>query len=50
MSRVARLMRFSRIQGIPQKPRWGKEPSRQRPVGIQNHLKRDFQADAPNTK
>lgn len=50
LNRVARLMQINGIQGIPQKRRWGKKVSGQRPVGIQNHLQRDFQADAPNTK
>jgi putative transposase len=50
LNRVARLMRVNDLRGIPQKRRWGKKPSGQRPAGIQNHLQRDFQADAPNTK
>ena len=50
LNRVARLMQANDLQGIPQKRRWGKKPSGQRPDGIQNHLERDFQADTPNTK
>jgi putative transposase len=50
LNRVARLMRVNGIQGIPQKRRWGKKPSGQRPLGIQNHLQRDFCASEPNTK
>ena len=50
LNRVARLMRVNGIQGIPQKRRWGKKPSGQRPFGIQNHLQRDFKACEPNTK
>ena len=38
------------IQGIPQKKRWGKKTSGNRPSGIQNHLQRDFHAGEPNTK
>jgi len=50
LNRVARLMQINGIQGIPQKRRWGRKPSGQRPTGIQNHLQRDFKADAPNNK
>ena len=49
-NRVARLMRANDIQGIPQRKRWRKKPSGERPTGIQNHLARDFQASEPNTK
>ena len=49
-NRVARLMRDNGIQGIPQRKRWRKKTSGQRPVGIRNHLARDFQASEPNTK
>lgn len=48
--RVARLMRNQGLQGIPQRKRRRKAPSRQRPAGIQNHLRRDFAAETPNTK
>ena len=50
LNRIARLMRVNDIQGIPQKRRWGKNLSGQRPDGIRNHLERNFQADTPNTK
>ncbi|MEW8203913.1 MAG: IS3 family transposase [Candidatus Thiodiazotropha endolucinida] len=50
LNRVARLMNVNDIQGIPQKRRWRKKASTNRPEGIQNHLARDFNADAPNTK
>jgi len=43
-------MRFHRPQGVPQKKRWKKKASEKRPVGIANHLARDFRADLPNTK
>jgi len=49
-NRVARLMQRSGIQGIPQRRRWKKKASGQRPVGVENHLDRDFKADEPNTK
>jgi len=50
LNRVARLMQINGIQGIPQKKRWGKKTSGDRPSGIQNHLQRDFHASEPNTK
>ena len=49
-NRVARLMRSKGLQGIPQKRRWRKKASNSRPVGIDNHLERDFTAAAPNQK
>lgn len=49
-NRVARLMKISNLQGIPQKKRWKKKASEQRPMGIVNHLARDFRAALPNTK
>ena len=49
-NRVARLMRGAGLQGIPQRRRWRKKPSSQRPAGVQNHLERDFVAGEPNTK
>jgi len=49
-NRVARLMKANNLQGIPQKKRWKKKASSQRPFGISNHLERDFNADSPNTK
>lgn len=48
--RVARLMQRSGIQGIPQRRRWKKKASSQRPLGVENHIARDFKADEPNTK
>ena len=48
--RVARLMRRSGLQGIPQRRRWKKRSPGQRPVDVQNHMARDFTAEAPNTK
>jgi len=50
INRVARLMRVNRIQGIPQKKRWRRKGATHRPVGIQNHLQRDFNANEANTK
>ena len=49
-NRVARLMQINNIKGIPQKKRWRKKTSEQRPMGIINHLARDFRANLPNTK
>jgi putative transposase len=49
-NRVARLMRAHRLQGIPQRKRWHKKPSSQRPAGVRNHLERDFAAAEANTK
>lgn len=48
--RVARLMRKMALQGIPQRTRWRKKPSTQRPDGVLNHLERDFEAEAHNLK
>lgn len=50
LNRVARLMRINKIQGIPQKKRWRKKGADVRPVGVANHLARDFRAHEPNTK
>jgi putative transposase len=50
LNRVARLMRIEGIQGIPQKRRWRKKPSGQRPDDVVNHLERDFVADGHNVK
>lgn len=50
INRVARLMRVNGIQGIPQKKRWRRKGATHRPVGIKNHLQRDFNADEANTK
>jgi len=49
-NRVARLMHKQGLKGIPQKKRWQKRSSEKRPVGIDNHLARDFRAEKPNTK
>ena len=49
-NRVARLMHINKLQGVPQKTRWRKKASGSRPVGIQNHLARDFSASEPNTR
>ena len=49
-NRVARLMRLHGLQGIPQKRRWKKKAVGQRPVGVENHLQRNFHADEHNTK
>ena len=49
-NRITRLMRLNDIQGIPRKRRWNKKASGSRPIGIINHLDRDFKADEPNTK
>lgn len=49
-NRVARLMHKQGLRGIPQKKRWQKKASEKRPVGIANHLARDFRARLPNTK
>lgn len=50
LNRVARLMRICGLQGIPQRRRWRKKPSGQRPAAIDNHLARDFTASEPNSK
>ena len=50
LNRVARLMQHNGLQGIPQKRQWKKKTSGERPVGIKNHLKREFDAEQPNTK
>ena len=49
-NRVARLMQKNQIQGVPQKKRWRKKTSTPRPVGIQNHLAREFRASEPNRR
>ena len=50
LNRVARLMRGSRLQGIPQKRRWRRKSADSRPAGVENRLARDFHAQEPNTK
>ena len=49
-NRVARLMRVNGIQGVPQRKRWRKKASGQRPTDIRNHLSRDFTATQTNAK
>ena len=49
-NRVARLMRAAGLQGIPQRKRWRKKSTGQRPDHIVNHLQRDFRADTANTR
>ena len=49
-NRVARLMRVSGIQGVPQRKRWRKKASGQRPADIRNQLSRDFTATQTNAK
>ena len=49
-NRIARLMRIEGIKGIPQKKRWKKKASGDRPAGVKNHLDRNFRATAPNQK
>lgn len=50
LNRVARLMRRHGIYGIPVARAWRYKPSGLRPIGIANHLERDFVALEPNTK
>ena len=49
-NRVARLMRANGLHGVPQRRRWRKKASGSRPVGVANHLARDFVSRQPNTK
>jgi putative transposase len=49
-NRVERLMRVHAIQGLPQKKRWQKKGSSNRPEGIANHLARDFKSLEANRK
>ena len=48
--RVARLMRWAGLQGVPQRRRWRMKRIGVRPPGTQNHLNRDFTAAAPHIK
>ena len=48
--RVARVMRRAGLYGVPQRRRWRKKRSGVRLHGTRNHLERDFNATAPNTK
>ncbi len=50
LNRVARLMRVDGLLGIPCKKKLRSKPSGTRPSDVENHLARDFSADAPNTK
>ena len=50
LNRVARLMRGAQLLGIPERRRRGKKTSEKRPLGVLNHLERDFRASVPNTK
>jgi putative transposase len=38
------------LKGIPQQTHWRTKGADVRPVGVVNHLARDFRAQAPNTK
>ena len=46
-NRVARLMHQQGLHGIPQRKRWRKKVSGQRPGNVHNHLQRDFTASEP---
>jgi len=50
LNRVARLMAAHGIQGWPRKKGRGSKRRTVRPMGIQNHLERDFTALEPDTK
>jgi putative transposase len=50
LNRVAHLMHKDSIGGIPPKKRLANKSSGQRPDGVANHLARQFDAQAPNTK
>lgn len=50
LNRVGRLMRLNGLYGIPVAKAWRYKPSGMRPIGIANHLERDFIALEPNTK
>lgn len=50
LNRVARLMRVEGLRGIPQKKRWCKKGSGQRPDDVDNHLERNFDAEEANAK
>jgi len=43
-------MRGAGLRGVPQRRAWRKKATGTRPCGVHNHLERDFQATAPNTK
>lgn len=50
LNRVGRLMRGNSLYGIPMAKSWRYKPPGLRPMGITNHLQRDFVALEPNTK
>ena len=50
LNRVARLMAAEGLQGWPRKKGRGRKAASLRPLGIRNHLKRDFTALEPDTK
>ena len=50
VNRVGRLMKRQDLYGIPQKRRWRRKKSSERPAFVRNHLERDFTADTANTK
>lgn len=45
LNRVARLMHRARLQGVPQRRRWKKKLGKARPLGIGNHLERNFKGE-----
>ena len=49
-NRVGRLMRGAGLWGTPQKKRWRKKVSGDRPGAVRNHLAREFNASRPNRK
>jgi putative transposase len=49
-NRVGRLMQGAGLRGIPQKKRWQKKASGDRPGAVRNHLARDFAASKPNRR
>ena len=49
-NRVARLMADHGLYGVPQRRRWRRKPSGDRPGHVRNHLERNFAALEPNTK
>lgn len=50
LNRVARLMAAQGLQGWPRKKGRGRKQSSTRPLGIKNHLERNFTALEPDTK
>jgi len=49
-NRIGRLMGAVGLRGIPQKKRWRKKASGERPGDVRNHLAREFAASTPNLK